>query len=380
MKPSIPVLCTALAATFALAESAPPAGADHPAPPAARVDVVFALDTTGSMGGLIDGAKRKIWSIADEIARGKPTPDLRIGLVAYRDKGDEYVTRKTDLTTDLDHVYNVLMGFQADGGGDGPEHVNLALKQAIEDMSWDGGDKTLRIVFLVGDAPPHEDYGDNFDHMSLAKEAAQKGIVIDAIRCGAYAETGRVWQEIARAADGVFVSIDQSGGVAEVSTPYDAELSELGRKLDTTAVAYGSIEMQREARDDAGRAAAYATAAPAETSVTRALAKSKMSGGAMYRSDLVGSIDDGTLKLEDVKAEEMPEEMRSMSPEQQRSYVDQKLKERHELQAKIRELDQKRAAYVKEQLHKAGGQDAFDEAVNKAIHEQARSKGIDYQD
>ena len=47
---------------------------------APRVELVFALDTTGSMSGLIDGAKRKIWSIAQFIAQGQPKPDVRIGL------------------------------------------------------------------------------------------------------------------------------------------------------------------------------------------------------------------------------------------------------------------------------------------------------------
>ena len=62
-----------------------------------KVEVVFCLDTTGSMGGLIDAAKKKIWAISNQIAAGKPTPDLKVGLVAYRDRGDEYVTKVFDL-------------------------------------------------------------------------------------------------------------------------------------------------------------------------------------------------------------------------------------------------------------------------------------------
>src|SRR5262249_39230218 len=70
-----------------------------------QVDVVSALDTTGSMSSLLEGAKRKIWEIARYIAQGQPAPQLRIGLVAYRDVGDEYVTKFFDLTDDLDGVY-----------------------------------------------------------------------------------------------------------------------------------------------------------------------------------------------------------------------------------------------------------------------------------
>src|SRR4051794_33425307 len=70
-----------------------------------RVEVVFCLDTTGIMTGLIAGAKDKIWSISNQIAGGKPTPDLKIGLVAYRDKGDGYITRVIDLSDDLDAIH-----------------------------------------------------------------------------------------------------------------------------------------------------------------------------------------------------------------------------------------------------------------------------------
>ena len=89
-----------------------------------RVEVTFVLDSTGSMGGLIDGAKEKIWSIANDIIARKPTPEVRIGLVTYRDKGDEYVTRRFDLTEDIDSVYRNLQSITADGGGDDPESVN----------------------------------------------------------------------------------------------------------------------------------------------------------------------------------------------------------------------------------------------------------------
>ena len=124
-----------------------------------RVEVTFVLDTTGSMGGLIDGAKRRIWSVARRIAEGRPRPDLRIALVAYRDKGDLYVTQVHDFTSDMDTVYARLMSFEAAGGGDTPEHVSAALDDAVHHVSWSQA-PGLKVVFLVGDAPPHMDYKD----------------------------------------------------------------------------------------------------------------------------------------------------------------------------------------------------------------------------
>src|SRR5262245_22626688 len=92
-----------------------------------RIEVCFVLDTTGSMSGLIEGAKQKIWSIANEIISAKPTPEIRVGLIGYRDRGDEYVVKSFDLTNDVDAIYGQLQSFSAGGGGDMPESVNEAL-------------------------------------------------------------------------------------------------------------------------------------------------------------------------------------------------------------------------------------------------------------
>src|SRR5687767_4184605 len=123
---------TLAACLVAAAQAATPEKSETPP----QVEVVFVLDTTGSMGGLLEGAKKKIWSIASEIARGKPSPRLKIGLVAYRDKGDAYVTKVTDLNEDLDKVYGELLSFRADGGGDGPENVRQAMHDGITKIGW----------------------------------------------------------------------------------------------------------------------------------------------------------------------------------------------------------------------------------------------------
>ena len=103
---------------------------------APKIEVVFVLDTTGSMSELIQAAKDKIWSIASTMVAAEPAPEIRVGLVAYRDRGDAYVTKVVDLSSDLDSMYATLIDFQAEGGGDGPESVNQALYDAIHKISW----------------------------------------------------------------------------------------------------------------------------------------------------------------------------------------------------------------------------------------------------
>lgn len=205
------------------------------------VDVVFVLDTTGSMSGLIQTAKEKIWSIATTMASAQPTPEIRIGLVAYRDRGDAYVTRVVDLSSDLDSVYAALMDFQAGGGGDSPESVNKALNDAVNKMSWSEGKQAYKVVFLIGDAPPHMDYNE-VQYPQIVASAMEKGIVINTIQCGNMPMTVAPWTHIASLAHGSFFQVEQAGGAVAYSTPYDEKIAILSAKLDDTRLYYGSDE------------------------------------------------------------------------------------------------------------------------------------------
>src|SRR3989454_2645624 len=233
---------TLLALTLAVTavSSAPPRVMPSRPP---RVEVAFVLDTTGSMGGLIEGAKRRIWSIARRIGEGRPRPDLRIALVGYRDLGDEYVTRVHDLSGDMDEVYQNLSAFNANGGGDTPEHVSLALHDAVHRVSWSRG-AGLRVIFLVGDAPPHVDYQDGFDYHRHVAEARQRGIVVETILCGGDMQAAAGWQQIAALGQGHYAQIDGQGGMPVAVTPVDADLARLNGELAATVVAGGTATEQ----------------------------------------------------------------------------------------------------------------------------------------
>src|SRR5678816_2692685 len=209
-----------------------------------RIDVVFVLDTTGSMSELIEGAKAKIWAIANQMATAEPRPQIRLGLVGHRDRGDEYVTKLTPLSDDLDTVYASLMKFQAVGGGDGPESVNQALNEAVTKFEWSKEPSALRLVYLVGDAPPHMDYEADVKYQASCELAAKAGLIVNTIQCGTERDTTPIWQEIARKAEGEFFQIEQSGGMAAIATPFDADLAKLGTELEGTVVAYGTVKEQ----------------------------------------------------------------------------------------------------------------------------------------
>src|SRR5437773_7298094 len=144
-----------------------------------RIEVCFVLDTTGSMGGLIEGAKQKIWSIANEMISAKPTPELKLGLIGYRDRGDEYVVKSFQLTDDIDSIYGHLRDFKAEGGGDEPESVNEALAEAIEKMPWSQDRKVLKIIFLVDDAAMHVVEADSAKYEELCLLAVEEDLLIN---------------------------------------------------------------------------------------------------------------------------------------------------------------------------------------------------------
>lgn len=343
------------------------------------VEVVFVLDTTGSMSGLIEGAKQKIWSIVNHIAAGEPTPDVEVGLVGYRDKGDAYVTRIVDLSDDLDGIFKKLVGFKAGGGGDTPESVNQALNEAVTKISWSTDNKTLRVIFLVGDCPPHMDYQDDVKYKDTCREAVKKEIIINTVQCGGHGPTTPIWQEIARLGEGTFVQIAQSGGVVAVETPYDKKLAELGKKLDDTALIAGKESERKQAARKMAEAGELAEGASAGAAADRAAYKGKKGPSAPGKPDLVEKARDGELDLDEIKEEELPDEMKKMTKEERQKYVEEKSKEREEIQKEIEQLSRKREAHIEQELKKrAGSGDSFDKKVIEAVKKHAEKKGISY--
>ncbi|MEM7411698.1 MAG: vWA domain-containing protein [Myxococcota bacterium] len=344
-----------------------------------RVEVAFVLDTTGSMSGLIEGAKQKIWSIANQLASGQPRPEVRMALVGYRDRGDAYVTRVFPLTDDIDAIDAELRAFQAAGGGDTPESVNQALHEAVYHLDWSSDKDVYRVIFLVGDAPPHMDYPNDVPYTKTMAAARKFGIVVNTIQCGGYASTTPIWQEIASVGGGQFAAIRQDGGMLALATPMDEELSRLNAELAGTMVPYGKVEerAELEAKRDAAVAAAPSKAA------ARLGFLSKLGGRLNAgRKDLVDAIASGSTSLDALEDEALPEPLQELAPAEREAYVKEKQETRQRLQTKIDALSVERDAYVKkEQARRAaeGEGDGFDAEVLETVREQAAKAGIAYE-
>ena len=349
------------------------------------IEVCFVLDTTGSMSGLIEGAKQKIWGIANEILASEPTPNLRIGLIGYRDRKEAYVTQVHDLSDDIDDIYAKLMKFQAQGGGDAPESVNQALYEAVTKIQWNKSKKVLKLVFLVGDAPPHMDYQDEIKYPEICKMAAKSNIILNTVQCGDMSSTTPIWKEIAKLAEGDYVAIAQSGGVAAISTPVDAEIAKLNRELGVTVVAYGRAEVRAfvgeklklatEAKDEVAADRLSVLSFKSKASATKESSAPAVAAYIDGDGDLVAGLASGKYDYEEIEEAKLSDELKKMDPEQRTAYLKEQVAKRAELQKKLDELLAKRRDFVtaeKARLAKEGKGDGFDKKVSEIISKRRR--------
>jgi Mg-chelatase subunit ChlD len=350
------------------------------------IELVFVIDTTGSMGGLIEGAKQKVWGIVNEVMKSPSKPEVRMGLVAYRDHGDAYVTQVLPITRDLDKVYNTLMAYKAEGGGDGPEDVRQALADGVHKVGWaPRSPKVAQILFLVGDAPPHDDYGNEPDTITSALEAVKAGILVNTIQCGNLAATSDIWKKICRSGEGQYFAIAQDGGVVAISTPFDAELSKLGSKVGATYFAYGggmhglSSGAVRLKKAEAQRRteSRVAFGAPVTAQADRAINKA-LNAAAYDEGDLIQAVENGTVKLDTLKTDELPDELQKLSTDDRQKVVASKIEERKQIREQILELSKKRDAFILEERKKQSSAKpaGFDQAVSEALKKQISRKGL----
>jgi hypothetical protein len=370
------LLARALASAIAVASCLLSAATAHARP---AVEVAFVLDTTGSMAPLIEGAKRKIWSIATTIVDENPGADIRMGLIAYRDIGDEYVTKRIELTADIQDLYARLLELRARGGGDWPESVNEALHEAITKLSWTQGPAVSRIVFLVGDAPPHMDYAQDVKYPETLRIARERDIVINAVQAGEARDTMRFWREIAQMGGGEYIPIPQDGGkVVVIETPYDIEIIELQEKLNGTVIPYGP-RSRRSSVEDKTRQVAVAARASAPMAADMAgylnkRAKATRGEAITGDGDLVADIAAGRKALSAVKEDELPDALRAMPLQAREAEVARQAAERKVLNERMSELVKKRDAFIaeKQKSQPVRAANSFDRAVQSTLKAQIK--------
>ncbi len=178
-----------------------------------RVEISFIVDATGSMGDELEFLKEDLKSVIDSVKNDDANLDIYTSTVFYRDEGDEYVTRKSEFTGDLNKTVDFINQQSANGGGDFPEAVHTALNVGINELQWSDNAKT-RIAFLLLDAPPHYETDIVNNIHDIIRNASQKGIkVIPITASGIDKETEFLMRFMAILTNGTYVFITNDSGI-----------------------------------------------------------------------------------------------------------------------------------------------------------------------
>jgi len=180
-----------------------------------KIQVMFTIDATGSMGDELEYLKVELEDVIDQVHQNLGNLEIETGAMVYRDEGDDYVTRPEWLTDDVGSVVSFLRRQSADGGGDYPEAVHTALQESIDMNPWDST-ALARILFLVLDAPPHENRSVVESIQNSVEKAAQMGIKIVPITAsGVDKQTEFLMRLMALATNGTYVFITNHSGIGE---------------------------------------------------------------------------------------------------------------------------------------------------------------------
>jgi len=346
---------------------------DPPPPRCGRpVDLVICLDTSGSMTGLIDSARAKLWDVVTELVRVEPNARLRVGLLTYGTPTNStaaqgWVYRHTDLTPDLDYIYARMMEMSTSGGD---EFVGWVLNDAVHTMNWSNAPNALKLIFVAGNESADQ-CSTRFNFRDVAREARRKGIIINSIYAG-YPNVGvnEGWEQVADHGGGEYFAIDQNAATVQISTPHDQVLIKLNAELNATYIPFGDdghvgAKRQLEQDENAAKFGEQTAASRVEAKATTAYNNSAW--------DLVdAAAADADLDFRKIKKESLPQPMRSMNPDEQRVYVQRTQQRRVDIQRQIQQVSEEREVFLRrERVAKPSAQEGLDDAVKKAIRQQA---------
>ncbi len=346
------------------------------------VQIAILLDNSGSMSGLIAQAKTQLWNIVNEFISAKQdgkAPRVQVALFAYglnnAPGNSGYIHQLSPLTDDLDKLSEQLFSIsQKDAGSE--EYCGWVIRDAVEKLEWDNSPKTYKAIFIAGNEPFTQG---SVKYTVACKAAISKGIIVNTIHCGSESDgISGMWKDAAAMSDGRFLIINHNAQVAAIPAPQDKDIAELNTKLNTTYVAYGAKGADGKSRQMVQDA--NAAAAPAAPEVMAKRAASKASANYSNSGwDLVDRCKEKNFDITKVAEAELPEEMRKLSVDERKTYVEKKRAEREELQKKLSTLAVERDKFVAEKQKEQSKDPTLASAVTTAVREQAEKKGVSFE-
>lgn len=339
------------------------------------IRVALLLDTSNSMDGLIDQAKAQLWEIVNELSYAKchnERPNLQIALYEYGNDGlnaDEgYIRQVLGFSEDLDEISKELFSLTTNGGSEFCGHV---IQTSLDQLKWGKNDKDLKLIFIAGNEPFTQG---RVSYKSAATNANEKDVTVNTIFCGDYQQgIGSYWKDGADLTRGDYMAINHNKATVHVASPFDEAILILNTKLNKTYVTYGRRGAEKMAlqQEQDVQASQYGEA----NVVSRTVSKSSH----FYKNsswDLVDAVEMEEVVIEDLKESDLPSDLQGMSTKEIKKIIEDKQKERENIQKEIQELNAKRRAYIAE--HQKNSNNGLENAMISAIKSQAQKKNYNW--
>lgn len=344
-----------------------------------KIQVAILFDASNSMDGLLNQAKSRMWNIVNELSTYRyngEQPQIEFALFQYgKDdllKSQNYIEKLLNFSTDLDLVSAKLFGITTNGGS---EYCGAVIKDAHKTLEWSQSTNDLKMIYIAGNEPFNQG---NVSFREVIPECLKDEIFVNTIYCG-NREAGirEFWRDGAELGGGSFFHINSNEQIRHIDTPYDAQIRQYNDSLNSTYVGYGRMGREKKAlqTSEDRNAASFGWANSAERSV----AKSKSNMYLNYSWDIVDGLDQDVISLDSMKKEDLPEEMKNMTLEEKKAYVDSLATNRKRFQQNIQQLGEKRAVFIAEEQKKNpnGSEESdFGKSVNKSIAEKATKIGF----
>jgi len=340
------------------------------------IDLAICLDTSGSMDGLIDSAKQRLWSIVNDLALAKPAPELRVALLTYGNDGhapeNGWVRVDSELTTDLDLISQRLFELRTNGG---TELVGRVISVATGKLNWSNDPAALKIAVVAGNESADQDSVVSF--RDACATAIGQGIMVNSIYCGNPADAeAPLWKQVSMLADGHFVTIDHQSGTLAINTPFDDQLLALTTSVNRTYLPFGSdgetAWVNQSVQDS------NAIRLNNDAAANRAMCKN----GSLYVCawDLVDASKEEGFDLTKIEVAQLPENMRLMTLEQQQVHIDEAATQRGEIQKQIADVGTQRQAWLDTEMQRRSldEEQSFDHQLRGAIRKQVSTRGFQF--
>ena len=341
------------------------------------IQVAILLDTSSSMDGLIDQAKSRLWNIVNTLTTLKydgKTPQIEIALYEY---GNDNISEKnwirkiTPLTQDLDLISEKLFALTTNGG---EEYCGAVIKNATSQLEWNNNnEKSMKLIYIAGNEAFDQEC---INYKEAIAEAKKKNIFINTIFCGDRQEgIETYWQDGAKYGNGKYFNIDSNQKVIYIPTPFDDQISDRNAKINETYIGYGnkgSEKKNMQATQDRN-----ASSMSKGSAVERSVTKSKKAAYKNESWDLVDKVEIDKEYVSKIKNEDLPAELKGKSKTEIAKIVNQKSKDRSNIQKEIADLAVKRQNYIDAELKKRGDSkfDDLGKAIEKSILELGAKKG-----